>query len=143
MASEGLHEPVEALSVSSQDLHRAIVSLKEELEAIDWYQQRAEAASDDALRAILVHNKNEEIEHAMMALEWLRRNDGDFARHADTYLYSTGPIHEVEEAKKAAEALAAVGGVVDAAPAQAPRVRSSPPSPPSTMVSLGIGSLRG
>jgi hypothetical protein len=72
MSSESYHEPSELLSEETKNLHRAIVSLKEELEAADWYQQRAEACSDGELRAVLVHNKNEEIEHAMMILEWLR-----------------------------------------------------------------------
>ena len=73
MGSETYHEPYESLSPRTRDLHRAIVSLVEELEAIDWYQQRAEACTDPELRAVLLHNKNEEIEHAFMNLEWLRR----------------------------------------------------------------------
>src|ERR1041384_2266264 len=97
MSSESYHEPIELLSEETKNLHRAIVSLREELEAVDWYQQRAEACSDPELKAILLHNKNEEIEHAMMALEWLRRTDPVFARNIDTYLKSKGPITEVEE----------------------------------------------
>ena len=84
------------LSEGTKNLHRAAVSLKEELEAVDWYQQRAEACSDGELRAVLVHNKNEEIEHAMMILEWLRRHSSAFAANIETYLDSSGPITEVE-----------------------------------------------
>jgi ferritin-like protein len=125
MSSESLHEPADVLSTQTKDMHRAIVSLMEELEAIDWYQQRAEATSDAALRAVLVHNKNEEIEHAMMVLEWIRRNNPVFADNIASYLGSSGPITEVERAKEAG----AVGG--DATP---PSDLGSP--------SLGIGSLK-
>jgi ferritin-like protein len=106
MSSESYHEPVELLSEPTKNLHRAIVSLREELEAVDWYQQRAEACSDPELKAILLHNKDEEIEHAMMALEWLRRNDAVFAANIDTYLMAKGPITEVEERQEGAESSA-------------------------------------
>src|SRR5262249_7680000 len=102
MGSETYHEPLELIPERTRNLHRAIVSLIEELEAIDWYQQRSDAASDAELKAVLLHNRNEEIEHAMMNLEWLLRNDPAFHEHAKTYLFSTGPITEVEEASKAA-----------------------------------------
>ena len=75
MSSVGYHEPVEELSDETRDMHRAIVSLMEELEAIDWYQQRADACKDPELRAILAHNRDEEKEHAAMVLEWIRRRD--------------------------------------------------------------------
>ena len=97
MSSETYHEPLELLSEDTKDTHRAIVSLMEELEAIDWYQQRAEASKDPELSAILTHNKNEEVEHAMMTLEWLRRKHEVFAENIETYIGSTGPITEVEE----------------------------------------------
>lgn len=97
MASDTYHEPFDALSQPTRDLHRGIVSLIEELEAVDWYQQRAEACGDDELRAVLVHNKNEEIEHAMMNLEWLRRNSPEFDANVRTYLLTQGPITEVED----------------------------------------------
>src|SRR4051812_48342115 len=100
MASEGYHEPLELLSEGTKNLHRAVVSLIEELEAVDWYQQRAEACSDPDLRAVLLHNKNEEIEHAMMNFEWLRRHDETFDRMARLYLFSKGPITEVEAASE-------------------------------------------
>lgn len=130
MGSESYHEPVELLSESTKNLHRAIVSLREELEAVDWYQQRAEACSDEELKAVLLHNKNEEIEHALMTVEWLRRNDPVFAANIDTYLHSQGPITEVEKTKKSGG-----GDKADAAPS----ATSIAPS----LGSLGIGSLRG
>jgi ferritin-like protein len=101
MSSESYHEPVDLLSEETKNLHRAIVSLKEELEAVDWYQQRAEACTDDELRAVLLHNKNEEIEHAMMTLEWLRRKDPVVASNVGIYLGSSGPITEVEKQMEA------------------------------------------
>jgi ferritin-like protein len=97
MSSESYHEQFDLLSDETKNLHRAIVSLKEELDAVDWYQQRAEACSDDELRAVLLHNKNEEIEHAMMTLEWLRRKDPIVATNIDIYVGSSGPITEVEQ----------------------------------------------
>ena len=72
MANEGYHEPIEKLSAETIDMHRAIVSLMEELEAMDWYNQRIDACSDSELKAILVHNRDEEKEHAAMVLEWIR-----------------------------------------------------------------------
>src|SRR4051812_47457937 len=101
MSSESYHEPIELLSEGTKDLHRALVSLREELEAVDWYQQRAEACTDQELAAVLIHNKNEEIEHAMMTLEWLRRNEPVIAKNIQTYIGSTGPITEVEASAEA------------------------------------------
>lgn len=89
-SSKSLHE--ENLSAGVVDRHRAIVSLMEELEAADWYAQRAEATSDPELRAILQHNGDEEKEHAAMVLEWLRRRDSALAGHLETYLYQEGSI---------------------------------------------------
>ncbi len=97
MSSEIYHEQSDLLSEETKNLHRAIVSLKEELEAVDWYQQRAEACTDNELRAVLVHNKNEEIEHAIMVLEWLRRNSPEFAANIGIYLNSSGPIAKPEQ----------------------------------------------
>ena len=96
MASEGLHESADDLTPQTRDLHRAIVSLKEELEAIDWYQQRVEATSDEVLRTILAHNRDEEKEHASMVLEWIRRHDPAFDEHLKKYLFTTLPITERE-----------------------------------------------
>lgn len=102
MSSEDLHVPRERLSQEARLLHYAIVSLKEELDAVDWYRQRADDTEDEALKAVLLHNMREEIEHASMIMEWLRRNDPDFARTFDTYLYTEAPITEVEKAEQAA-----------------------------------------
>ncbi len=97
MASETYHEPLEQLSEETRNLHRAIVSLMEELEAIDWYQQRAEACSDPDLKAILIHNQNEEIEHATMVMEWLRRHQPHFNATFKQYLFTEVPITAIEE----------------------------------------------
>jgi ferritin-like protein len=95
MASEGYHEPVEKLSEATLDMHRAIVSLMEELEAVDWYNQRVDACSDPALKAILAHNRDEEKEHAAMVLEWIRRQDPTFDKELRDYLFTEKPIaHE-------------------------------------------------
>ncbi len=96
--SAGLHEPVELLSPETIDRHRAIVSLQEELEAIDWYDQRVDAATDPELKAILAHNRDEEKEHAVMTLEWLRRRDPVLDANLRTYLFTSVPVTEVEEA---------------------------------------------
>jgi ferritin-like protein len=124
MSSEGTHEPYDLLSDDTKNLHRAIVSLIEELEAVDWYNQRASVCPDAELRAVLMHHRNEEIEHAMMNLEWIRRKDAIFDGHMRTYLFTQGSITAVEAA---AEGKA--GGEPAAAPAGLPG-------------SLGIGSLR-
>jgi len=94
----GYHESIDALTPATIERHRAIVSLIEELEAIDWYAQRVDACADDALAAVLAHNRDEEREHAAMTLEWLRRNDPAWDRILRLYLFSTGPITEVEAA---------------------------------------------
>jgi len=134
MSSELYHEPLELLSEDTKNMHRAIVSLKEELEAVDWYQQRAEACTDPDLAAVLTHNKNEEIEHAMMTLEWLRRKSPVFASNIDTYLNSSGPITEVE-----AITMATGGGESGGQAASAQSKGSSA----KQSTSLGIGSLKG
>lgn len=132
MSSETLHEPRESLSTESIDLHRAITSLMEELEAIDWYQQRIEATPDAELKSVLAHNRDEEIEHAMMVLEWIRRSHAKFDEAARTFLFSDGPITEVEAKMKAA---AAAGDEPGGAPAKSA-------APASGGGALGIGSLR-
>ena len=118
-SSATLHESPEVLKPETIDRHRAIASLMEELEAVDWYDQRVQAAADDDLRAILAHNRDEEKEHAMMVLEWLRRRDPVLDEHMRTYLFSKGSVLEIESAAGASEAGAA-----------------------SADGSLGIGSLR-
>ena len=92
MSSVGYHEPVEELSDATRDMHRAIVSLMEELEAIDWYNQRADACKDRGLKAILEHNRDEEKEHAAMVLEWIRRHDEVLSKELKEFLFSTGPV---------------------------------------------------
>lgn len=100
-SSNTLHEAVEQLTPEVIDRHRAIVSLMEELEAVDWYDQRAHACSDPELRQILEHNRDEEKEHACMVLEWLRRNDPALDGHLRKFLFSEGSIVHDEEAGKA------------------------------------------
>lgn len=95
-ASQGLHEPEDRLGPEVVDLHRAIVSIQEELEAVDWYNQRAHATDDADLAAILGHHRDEEKEHAMMLLEWVRRRDPALDRHMRTYLFTEDPITEIE-----------------------------------------------
>ncbi|MBJ7455234.1 MAG: ferritin [Thermoleophilia bacterium] len=118
----GLHEDRGDLSPGTLDRHRGIVSLMEELEAMDWYAQRIDAAGDPELAAVLAHNRDEETEHAAMSLEWLRRQDPVLDAQLRQYLFTTGSILEVEEAE-------AHGGGGGASPAGDG--------------SLGIGSLRG
>lgn len=116
-SSAGLHEPADQLDAGTIDRHRALVSIMEELEAVDWYAQRVDATNDAELASVLAHNRDEEKEHAAMTIEWLRRNDPKLDQHLRTYLFTEGPITAIEAA---AEAGAAEG--------------------PSG--SLGIGSLR-
>lgn len=95
MASEGYHEPINELPDETREMHRAIVSLMEELEAADWYNQRVAACKDPELRAILAHNRDEEKEHASMLLEWIRRKDETFDQQLREYLFKKGEIaHE-------------------------------------------------
>lgn len=92
MSSVGYHEPIDEMSDKTRDMHRAIVSLMEELEAIDWYNQRADACKDPDLKAILEHNRDEEKEHASMVLEWIRRHDSTFSGELKEYLFTAKPI---------------------------------------------------
>jgi ferritin-like protein len=119
--SAGLHEPEGKLTPETIDRHRAIVSIQEELEAIDWYDQRVAATSDPELAAVLAHNRDEEKEHAAMTLEWLRRHDPVLDRHLRTYLFTTAPVTEIE-----AEAEEGASGSEQASPG-----------------SFGIGGLKG
>ncbi len=100
MANEGFHERIEDLSVATRDMHRAIQSLMEELEAVDWYNQRADACDDPELRAILIHNRDEEKEHAAMVLEWIRRRDATFSKELKDYLFTEKPIASLESEHK-------------------------------------------
>jgi hypothetical protein len=92
MSSEDLHAPRERLTDETLALHQAITSLIEELEAVDWYRQRADDCDDEALRAILLHNMREEMEHASMVLEWIRRNSADFEKELRDYLFTERDI---------------------------------------------------
>ena len=120
-SSAGLHEPAESMTPQVIDRHRAIVSLQEELEAVDWYDQRVAATDDASLAAVLAHNRDEEKEHAAMVLEWLRRHDAVIDKQLHTYLFTEAPVTEVEAIAEAADG--AAGGPSDG--------------------SLGIGSLKG
>jgi ferritin-like protein len=97
MASEGYHEPLDKLSTQTTDMHRAIVSLMEELEAADWYNQRVDAVTDQELKQILVHNRDEEKEHAVMLLEWIRRRDPKMDGELRKRLFKEGPIAHHED----------------------------------------------
>jgi ferritin-like protein len=117
--SVGFHENEDLLDPETRDRHRAIASLNEELEAVDWYDQRVKAAHDDELRAILAHNRDEEKEHAAMVLEWLRRRDPKLDEHLRNYLFQQkSPIDREHELEGESEGSGAGDG------------------------SLGIGSLR-
>jgi len=96
MASEGFHEERSDLSAETRDMHRAIQSLVEELEAVDWYNQRVDACADDELKAILAHNRDEEKEHAAMVLEWIRRKDRSFSKELKDYLFTKKAIASLE-----------------------------------------------
>jgi ferritin-like protein len=95
-SSAGYHESLDVLKPETLDRHRAIVSIMEELEAVDWYDQRVSATSDPSLAAVLAHNRDEEKEHAAMTLEWLRRRDPVMDQHLRTYLFTEGSILEIE-----------------------------------------------
>ena len=116
MASDSYHEPPDILSRETRLLHQAITSLMEELEAVDWYQQRIDATTDAELKMILAHNRDEEKEHAAMVLEWLRRRDPCLDEQLKTYLFTSGDVAAQEEADTG--------------------------TPASGSESLGIGSLR-
>lgn len=102
-SSAELHEDADKLSPATIDRHRAIVSLMEELEAVDWYDQRVEATDDESLAELLAHNRDEEKEHAAMNLEWLRRHDAGFDEQLRTYLFTDQPLLAVEAASEGDE----------------------------------------
>jgi ferritin-like protein len=104
--SAGLHEPEDRLDPGTIDRHRALRSIMEELEAVDWYAQRVDATADPDLAAVLAHNRDEEKEHASMTIEWLRRNDPVFDRHLRTYLFTDAPITAIEVEAEAEAATA-------------------------------------
>jgi uncharacterized protein len=94
--SAGLHESADLLAPATLDRHRATASIQEELEAVDWYDQRVDATSDAELASVLAHNRDEEKEHAAMTLEWLRRHDPILDSHLRRYLFTSDPIVEIE-----------------------------------------------
>ncbi len=110
-ASATLHEDPTRLGPEAIDRHRATMSLMEELEAADWYDQRVRATDDADLRAILAHNRDEEKEHAAMLLEWLRRHDEALNGHLRTYLFTAGPIHEPAPAGAASDGSLGIGSL--------------------------------
>jgi hypothetical protein len=87
MPGSAYQEPADELSVEARDMHRALLSLQEELEAIDFYHQRVELCGDAALRAILVHNRDDEKEHASMLIEWIRSRDPAFSTELKDHLF--------------------------------------------------------
>ena len=120
MSSETLHEDPNVLGPQIIDKHRAIASLMEELEAVDWYDQRVAASEDDELKAVLAHNRDEEKEHAAMVLEWLRRRDPVLDANMRKYLFTEEPLA-----------------------AQVADEKAEPPAPVAPEGHLGIGDLRG
>lgn len=112
--SPGYHEDGGMLSPETIDMHRALASLQEELEAIDWYQQRVDATSDHDLKSILAHNRDEEKEHASMVLEWIRRRDPVFDKVLRQYLFTSGDLLQIESSsEQAADEDGARGGGAD------------------------------
>lgn len=111
-SSAQLHEDRAQMSDTTVERHRAVVSLMEELEAIDWYDQRIDATGDESLAAVLIHNRDEEKEHAAMVIEWLRRNDAEFAEELRTYLFTSGPILDAvaNEGESGSERMSDVDG---------------------------------
>ena len=97
MSSENYHEPVKELSDATREMHRAIQTAIEELDAIDWYQQRVDVTKDDELKNILKHNSNEEKEHFAMAIEWMRRKDKELDKQLNQYLFTDKPITKIED----------------------------------------------
>lgn len=91
------HEPMELLDEKTRNISRALNSMKEEIEAVDWYNQRVVASADPELAKIMAHNRDEEIEHACMTLEWLRRNMEGWDEELRTYLFTQGDLTTLEE----------------------------------------------
>ncbi len=151
MAGEALHEERTILGAEILDRHRAISTLMEELEAIDWYDQRIQASADDELRATLLHNRNDETEHASMLLEWLRRHDAVFDQQLTKYLFTTGPLRDASGRSTAAvnkpgpeTTVPATTGRAMIAPGRATTgpATTAPASTVRATNSLAIGSLR-
>lgn len=137
-----LHEAIEALDPETIDRHRAIVSLVEEFDAIDWYQQRIDATQDEELAAILAHNRDEEREHAAMTLEWLRRRDPDLDKVLRTYLFTEGSIVDLEEEEEAGSSASSRRASSRSASSRNASSRNASQARAASAGSLGIGSLR-
>lgn len=129
------HAPYELLKPETQDMGRAVQSLMEELEAIDWYGQRVDVSHDEELRRILEHNRDEEKEHASMLLEWIRRRDAKFDEHLRTYLFKSADILALESAQEA-------GGSPSAEPAPHMPVTVAGEPAPTERPAFTVGSLR-
>jgi hypothetical protein len=131
------HAPYELLKPETQDMALALLSLMEELEAIDWYGQRMDVTHDDELRRVLEHNRDEEKEHAAMVLEWIRRHDPKFDAVLKTYLFTSGDITLVEEN--------ATHGAPQSATVPVSLQRTDAPAaaePVDSLPTLTVGSLR-
>ena len=136
------HAPYELLKPETRDMARAIHSLMEELEAIDWYGQRMDVCDDEDLRRTLEHNRDEEKEHACMVLEWIRRRDPKFDEHLRTYLFTSGDVLAIEEAKDSGEASASrPAGVFREAAPHLP-VTDAGHTPVEVSQAFTVGSLR-
>ncbi len=140
MASEGYHEPLGQLNEDAIDRHRVIQSVVEELEAVDWYDQRVVATDDESVAALLAHNRDEEKEHAAMGLEWLRRHDEQLDHQLRTYLFTDEPVTEVEDHGDAARSGSHTGD--GAEPDDGPEPGGAEGAAGDANHSLGIGSLK-
>jgi len=135
VASESWHEAYEKLTPETRDLHRALRSVIEEFDAVDWYQQRIDLTPDPELKAILAHNRDEEKEHAAMALEWLRRHDPGFRDALETYLFTEGDVTRIEEEAKD-------GGVAPKEAKDDQKAVDSPRPEKGPLASFTVGSLK-
>jgi ferritin-like protein len=134
-SSATYHEPVKRLKADTMEMHRALASLREELEAVDWYRQRADACCNEKLRAVLLHNMREEIEHTCMLLEWLRRNDTDFNENMASYLFSKDTDIVIVEEREAVTT-----GKLD--PGDVPETDDTPADTSAAPLRLTIGSMK-
>lgn len=105
----GYHEPYESLAPPDRDLHRALLSLKEEIEAVDWYHQRVVTCTDQDLGQVLAHNRDEEIEHACMTLEWVRRTSPAWDLALRKFVFTEGSITQKERPSPSAPLAASSG----------------------------------
>lgn len=135
MSSDSYHEPLDKLSDATKDMHRAIQSLMEELEAVDWYNQRVDATEDEDLKQILAHNRDEEKEHAAMVLEWIRRKDPKFDAELRDWLFTTRSLAHTAAAEAEAKDEMPPGGGGGAGEGGGGEL-------PSPVLKLSIGSLR-